>query len=181
MGAAIPGVGLGLQLVGGVMGFMGNRQAAEAQQRQIAAEQAIEQQRKQAMELDAQRRKLEIIRNQQRARAMALTVANSQGAAQGSGLAGAYGQIGGQTGVNYAGVQSALQTGRNIFGFNADISQARIDMSQAQSLSGMGSGLMSLGNSLVNTSNIWNNQLNNFRGKQQDMFNPWLPGGGGIY
>lgn len=86
-----------------------------------AFETQVEGQRKQAMELDARRKQLEVIRNQQRYRAVALTNATAQGARQGSGLQGGYGQISGQSGFNLLGIQQNLQIGQNIFGLNSQI------------------------------------------------------------
>ncbi len=98
----------------------------------IAQERAIETQKMRAMEVDARRQQLEIIRQQQRGRALALTNATSQGARYGSGLQGGYGQIGGQTGVNILGVQQNLEIGRNIFGFNENISNNRVAQSELE-------------------------------------------------
>src|SRR5258705_13379798 len=96
----------------------------------ITSEQNIEQQKQNAMEIDARRQQMEIIRNQQRGRALSLTTAVARG---GSGFVsgasargGAYGQISGQTGTNLLGVQQNLEVGRNIFGLNTDISNQRI-------------------------------------------------------
>lgn len=97
-------------------------------------EQGNEAQRRQAMEIDARRNQLEIIRNQQRGRALALTAATAQGASRGSGLQGGYGQISGQTGVNLLGIQQNLQVGRNIFDNNAAISAQRLGMADLENL-----------------------------------------------
>lgn len=88
----------------------------------IQAQQAIEANKRAAMEVDARRNQLEIIRTQQRARALGLATAKNQGSSGGSGLQGAYGQFSGQTGVNLLGVQQNLEVGRNIFDQNALIS-----------------------------------------------------------
>lgn len=98
----------------------------------ITAQQNIEAQNKQAMELDARRNQLEIIRNQQRTRALGLATAVGSGSSKGSGLQGAYGQASGQTGVNLLGVQQNLQIGENIFGQNAQISQNNIASADLQ-------------------------------------------------
>lgn len=98
----------------------------------VQAQQVIEAQKRNAMELDARRNQLEIIRNQQRARAMGLTNATSAGSSKGSGLQGAYGQASGQTGVNLLGVQQNLQIGQNIFDQNANISNNNIAMADLQ-------------------------------------------------
>lgn len=100
--------------------------AARGINNQITAyERQVEGQRQQAMELDARRRSLEVLRNQQRARAVALTNANAQGAARGSGLQGGYGQIAGQSGVNLLGISQNLQIGQNIFGLNNQITDQK--------------------------------------------------------
>lgn len=98
----------------------------------IAGGRNIEEQKQKAMELDARRQQLEVIRNQQRGRALALTTATSQGASRGSGLQGGYGQISGQTGVNLLGIQQNLDIGRNIFGINQGISDSRVAQADLQ-------------------------------------------------
>ena len=87
---------LALAGVGAGMSIFGAREAADAQKQITQAERQIEGQRFKAMELDARRKQLEMFRNAQRARAMALSTATSQGAQHGSALAGAYGQISGR-------------------------------------------------------------------------------------
>lgn len=94
----------------------------------VGEQREIEATKRQAMEVDARRQQLEIIRNQQRGRALGLTTATSQGAQRGSGLQGGYGQISGQTGVNLLGVQQNLQAGRAIFDSNAAISDFNSQM-----------------------------------------------------
>jgi hypothetical protein len=98
----------------------------------VQAQQRIEAQRRSAMELDARRNQLEIVRNQQRARALGLSNATHSGTKSSSGLQGAYGQVSGQTGVNLLGVQQNLQIGQNIFDQNANISSNNIAMAQLQ-------------------------------------------------
>lgn len=98
----------------------------------IQAQQQIEAQKAQAMEMDARRQQLEVIRNQQRGRAMALATATAQGAKSGSGLQGGYGQVSGQSGVNLLGIQQNLQIGRDIFGLNQTISGNQIALNDLQ-------------------------------------------------
>lgn len=93
---------------------------------------AIQQQKRQAMELDANRSQLEVIRNSQRARSMALFNAQSTGAQRGSGLQGGYGQISGQSNTNALGIQQNLQIGENVFNLNADVSKNSLDMNDVQ-------------------------------------------------
>ncbi len=98
----------------------------------VGQQKNIEATKRQAMEVDARRQQLEIIRNQQRGRALGLTAATSQGASKGSGLQGGYGQISGQSGTNLLGVQQNLQSGRNIFDSNANITDLNSQMADLQ-------------------------------------------------
>jgi hypothetical protein len=74
--------------------------------------------RKQQMELDATRARRQIIRDAVRARSMSLTIANAQGAAQGSGLFGALAQITAESNRQGLGVAQNLGIGRGIFAAN---------------------------------------------------------------
>lgn len=79
--------------------------------------------RQQAAELDATRRRREVIRQSIVARAQGLTVATAQGAnAQGSSATKqAYASISGQADVNLSGVNQASEAGRKLFNINKDI------------------------------------------------------------
>lgn len=175
MGAVIPAIGIGLQGIGLIGQVTGASEQSRLAQEQLALQKQVEQQRQQAMELDASRRKMEIIRNQQRARSMALTVSNSQGASQGSGLAGAYGQISGVTGTNLTGVNENLQIGRNVFGFNSQITDVRSQMAENESQMAMWKGISGLGGSILNNQGFLNSQFNNLANRRTDVFNPWAP------
>lgn len=101
----------------------------------VGQQRNIEQQKRQAMEVDARRQQLEIIRQQQRGRSLALATGVAQGgggAMRASSLQGAYGQIAGQSGVNMLGVQQALQTGRAVFDANASITDFNSQMATLQ-------------------------------------------------
>jgi len=139
-----------------IAGFFGSSDTAKKQaaaNKQIAADQQkIEGQKMQAMELDANRRQLEVFRNVQRARSMALTNTTAQGAGQGSGLAGGYGQIAGEGNTNLLGIKQSLETGRNIFDLNADISKQKMTLADLSADASFYSGLSSLGGSLISFS-----------------------------
>lgn len=100
----------------------------------IQSEQKIQAQNAQAMELNARRQQLEVIRNQQRNRALALAtgVNNGGSATRSSALQGAYGQASGQSGVNLLGIQQNLQIGENIYGLNQGISNNQIALNDLQ-------------------------------------------------
>lgn len=157
-------------------------QQLQAQQQEVEDQRKIEAQRQQAMELDARRKQLEIIRNQQRARALALATTTSQGASYGTALGGAYGQISGQANTNSLGISQNLDIGRNIFGLNNDISNARMayydagfGLADAKYYSSIGSGISSLGNDLFKSATPIGNLSKNFFGSNQS--GPNLQGG----
>lgn len=148
---AIAIAGLGLAAGGAAMQFQGASSAAHAQQQQLMLQQQEEAQRKQQMELDAMRRKREMVRQSIAARAASLTATTSQGAGgvNGSALPGAYGGIAGQTGVNIQGADQNLEIGRNMFGLKSQETLSSMAYARAQARTGFGQGLSSLGQGLI--------------------------------
>lgn len=150
---------LGLAAGGMVMSLMGSMQSSAASndyynnQKDIGKQELnINNEKRKAMEIDARRRTLEMVRNNQKARSLAQTSATAQGSQFGSGLQGAYGGIAGQSETNVVGVNQNLEIGRNIFGFDTQISQDRIADAGFQSQMNQGQGMSSLGGSLMNSS-----------------------------
>jgi len=125
--------GLGMQIFGGASAAADQQRAYEIQQKISGVETQVNDQRKQQMNLDSQRQQLEIVRNSQRARSMALNSATNQGAQFGTGLQGGYGQISGQTNTNLLANSQNLEIGNNIFGLNNQISQYKSQLSGVQS------------------------------------------------
>lgn len=149
---------LGLAAAGMAMSVMGSMKASTAsnsyyqtQQNVASLEGQVNDQRKSAMEVDARRRQLEVVRNNQRARAMAQTTATSQGAQFGSGLQGAYGGVSGQSETNLLGVNQNLEIGRNIFGLDTQISQQRIAASGFESTMASGKAESQMGGALMSS------------------------------
>lgn len=175
--AVASAVGIGLQVYGYFKGSSAADESkknlalkAEADQRVYAqqqniikAQQGIEAQRMQAMELDSSRKRREVARTAVVARANALAAAVGSGSEAGSVLPGAFGAIAGRSGVNELGINQNLGIGRNIFGFNQQVTNAKIagvqaesqaaqygaqaaqaqaDVKEAQSIQSLGAGLM---------------------------------------
>lgn len=155
-------IGIGLQAYGAYEGARSARKQSEISRAIAADEQKIEAQKRQAMELDARRRSLEVVRNQQRARALALANATNQGAAQGSGLQGGYGQISGDSGTNLLGINQNLMIGRNIFDINEDISKQKMLMAGEQANAAEAQAWSSLGGSLMGASGTMGNLFKGF-------------------
>lgn len=145
----IAGIGIAASIAGAAGSLYASQQQASAQKRAIAAQQEAERQRQLAMNLDAQRKKREQIRQAQVYRAQALATTTAQGASQGSGLEGAYGQISGQSGTNLQGINQNQEIGNNIFAANRAYGQAQADMADAQGSAATFQGISSLGGGLV--------------------------------
>lgn len=105
-------------------------------------EQDIEAQRFKAMELDANRQSMDVVRNLQRARALGLANATQQGASRGSGLQGGYGQASGEAGQNLLGISQNLDIGRNIFGLNSNITQQKLAYAAGGDIINQGQGII---------------------------------------
>lgn len=142
-------VGLGLAAGGAALSYSASKDTAAAQQGIAQQEMKADKQRQQAMELDAQRRMRENVRNMQRAHSTALSNATSQNAQFGSGLPGGYGQISGYGGTEQLGISQNLQIGENLFGINQQINMYKMAISGYQSTAALGSGLSSLGGAMI--------------------------------
>lgn len=161
--------------------------AISAEQMRIAAlERQAEEQRHKAMVLQARRQSTEIMRNQQRANAMALNAATNQGAQLGTGLQGGYGQISGQTATNLAGVNQNLEIGNNTFEINKQISNSKMHLAQLggednmwQGIGNLGGSVMKIAGPLGNMTSGWGNSSAggggdyNWIPRPQDAWNPW--------
>lgn len=149
VGAAVSAVGLGMSIFGG------NEQAEIAEKqagvsRDIAGqEQGINTEKQKAMEISGRRQQLEVYRNEQRLRAQATNAAVNQGAFYGSGLQGGLAQITDQTIFNGAGINSGLETGRAIAGYNNKISGDKMQLASLGGDAASAQGLTSLGGSIM--------------------------------
>lgn len=147
IGAGI--AGLGLSIFGGVEQTQAAQQKAAAEKNITNYEMQQDSVRRKAMELSANRQQMEVLRNAQRARALALNNATSQGAQFGSGLQGGYGQIAGAANWNNLGITQNLQFGEQMFDLNAQINQQKLAIGDASSLSATGAGISKLGSTLM--------------------------------
>ena len=120
-----------LGVIGSVVGFIG-------QQKQAKAAKKAEALRERQMNLEAARKKRELIREGVMARSQAKTTAESQGAGAGSGLSGGLAQITGQQGRNVQANNQDQQIGSGIFAANRQYAAGG-------TLASIGSGISSLG------------------------------------
>lgn len=167
-------IGVGLSAVGAATSLFGGMSSAQAQQQAneqyIGIQRQQEEVRRQAMRLDADRRRRQLIRDAIIARSTALARGTSQGASsQGSSaLPGAYGQIAGRTGFAISGINSQEKFGEQLFDLNIQALAAKQAYSSAQSQGQMwnsiGSGLSSLGGALMGNAGTMGNIFGNFTG-----------------
>jgi hypothetical protein len=156
------GVGFASSAIGAAESYEGAKKQANAQNAITGYEQQENQVRQQQMNLNAQRSQMETLRNQQRARSLALNSATSQGAQFGSGLSGGYGQISGQANTQLVNTNQNTALGNQMFGLDALISQQKINMSNAGTQIALGQGISSLGKSAAGVitplNNLWPGQ-----------------------
>lgn len=129
-------VGLILQVAGLGLSLYGQSQ-------QTAAMKRAEDARNKQMNLDAQRRRRDVIRNAVYAQAQARNTAASQGALYGSAYPGGQGQISGRAGNQTVESSQNQEIGSDIFAANKDYYNASV-------YTDIGAGLGSLGGMLVN-------------------------------
>lgn len=138
-----------MQIFGGMSASEDSKKAAEISKDVAKQEQGINDSKQRAMELSGRRQSMEIVRNAQRAMALAENNAVNQGAQFGSGIQGGLAQISGQSTTNLFGVSSALATGREIAGFNQKISGDKMQMADVQSDIAQDQAWSSLGGSIM--------------------------------
>lgn len=146
---AIAAVGFGVSLFGSKKSDEGHEEFAAAQTQEIEYEKQLEDQRKIQMNLDAGRRRREIIRTAVANRSYALAAATNQGAADSSGLQGAYGNIAGRENVDILGVSQNREIGNTMFGINRNLLDTKIAMAGAQSDIAEGQSTQALGGQIL--------------------------------
>jgi len=145
----IAGIGLAVSATGVAVSYIGQQKAQHAQQAVLEQQQQIEAQRQRQMNLDAERRKREIVRQSIAQRAQAEAAAGASGALTGSGLSGAYGNISGRAGVSELAVGQNQEIGNKIFGLNEGILGSYRDAAAGAGLASLGAGIGTLGGAML--------------------------------
>ncbi len=159
VGAIGMAAGIGLSAFGGLKQYESAQAQFGVQQKIFGLEQQAESQRKQMMELNARRQSMEVVRNQQRARSLALSNSTSQGAQFSSGLQGGYGQISGQSGTGLLGINQQLGAGEALFGINSQIMAQRQQSSALGSQAYTGGAISGLGETIGGLSRSYGKDL----------------------
>ena len=155
-GLGLEGLGLATSLVGGYFGSQAQQGIATSSGNIAALQEQANQVKWTQARLGARRQQMEVLRNEQRARSLALSNSVNQGAQFGSGLQGGYGQIEGESGNNLLGINQNLSLGAQMNTINQSISGQEMNIAKYQGqaamwqgISSAGSGATSLGSSLV--------------------------------
>jgi hypothetical protein len=145
IGAATAAVGTAAGVVGSIQQASGQRKAQAAQRKQEAL-------REKQMENDSRRKQLELVRQQQIARATSLASTTASGAsAEGSSaMGGVEGTISGQYNRGIQADESNLGIGRLMFAEGRNVARGQAQAARGGTLQSAGQGLTSLGNAFVN-------------------------------
>lgn len=177
LGAVTSLIGLGVQAFGGFSASADAQKAYGIQSNITGLESQLEDKRHTAMELSARRQSMEVLRNNQRMRAMATNAAVSQGAQYGSGLQGGLAQVDNQSAFNLAGINQNLQIGEEMFGINKNISGQKMMLSQTQSEMAKDQGIASLGGAITKVGPAFGSLGQTFGSSKPNLFG-WGMGGG---
>ncbi len=141
--------GLAMQVFGGLGAADVSKQTAKLSAGVAEDEQQVNVQKRQQMQLEANRQQLQNFRNVQQARARSLESATNQGAQFGSGLQGGLASATSEGNVNALGISQNLEIGQNIFGIEGDISSKRVQMAQLGGKAATDQGIASLGGAVL--------------------------------
>ncbi len=145
----IGAIGVAAGVAGTAISFMGMSAQADAQSKMQQEQKKQEALRQQQMNLEAMRKKREIIRQSQLARATSLSTATNQGGAESSGFAGALGTIAGAAGRGTLATGQNQELGNEMFASNARMAGFMGDAQAGGTMSSFGGGISSLGGSLT--------------------------------
>lgn len=141
---AIAGIiGTAVSLAGAVIGYSAQQKMIN---QQAAASKKAENSREQQMQLDASHRRRQAVRESIIARATALSIGTSQGAGEGSGVAGAMGNAISMGVENVKTTNATEILGSRVFDANREYFEAT---RKGQAGMALGQGLQSLGGALV--------------------------------
>lgn len=144
-------MGAAVGILGSVVSLVGNVVSASAQQQmvneQTAASKRAENAREQQMQLDAQRRRRQAVRESLLARSMSLSAGVNQGAQYGTGVAGGMAGAVNQGLENQQGINSGEILGSRIFQANRDYFDAT---QRGQAGMAMGQGISAIGGAITN-------------------------------
>lgn len=142
--------GVGLAAAGTIQQTQAAKKSQAYNQQVISDEQQQAALQKQQADLQAERYRMQVIRQSNIARGLAVSNASGTNAQYGSGLQGGYGQIAGESNVALGNSFQNQSLTNQLYGINTGINSARVGQSQAMSGYYSGAGMSSLGGALIN-------------------------------
>lgn len=149
LGPAGTAAGIGLEAFGTMQASNAASQVASLSGQISQEEAAQDAVRRTAMEIGARRSQMEVIRNTQKAKALALATAVNQGGQFGSGYQGGQANITGQATTNLLGINQNLQSGEQMFDITQQMDINKMKLASAQGDEATGKGYASLGSSIL--------------------------------
>lgn len=155
--------GLAMSAFGGMSSANASSQMAGLSQQKFGVEQQEDNLRQQSMEVSSRRNQMEILRNTQRQRSMALASGQSQtGSTTSSGVMGGQAEVTSEGGLGLVGNSQALQAGNQMFGYTGQINTISSQMSGVQSQMATDQGIASMGGSLMKAGPVIGNMFKGF-------------------
>lgn len=145
----IAAIGIAAGVAGTAVSYMGMKDQADAQKKMQEEQKKQEALRQQQMNLEAMRKKREIVRQAQLARATSLATATAQGGAESSGFMGALATVSGAAGRSSLATSQNQELGNEMFASNARMAGLMGEYQQGGTMASMGNGLGSLGGALT--------------------------------
>lgn len=142
------GLGVGLQAYGAYQSYQIGQKISSEQANITSAQIQEEQLKAQAMRLQARRSQMEVVRNNQKARSLALAGAVAGGGQFGSGVMGGVGEAQGISGNNLLGINQNLAIGNSLAGLNMSIDQSQGNIAQLQGQLATAQGISGAGKSV---------------------------------
>jgi hypothetical protein len=171
--------GLGMQIFGGLGAASVAKQSAQVSADVSGQEQAINVQKYQQMQLDANRSQLQNTRKVQLARAQGLATATGQSAQFGSGLAGGQAAASDQGGVNALGINQNLSIGQNIFSDTSSINADKMKLAELGGTAATDQGIASLGGAVMKAGPVIGGFAKNIGASGNSFFGGGSPSGYG--
>lgn len=162
---SLTAISVGLSAFGMFEKYSGEKAQEATQEKMIKTEQQQNDLRQRMMNLAASRERMELLRNAQRARSLALAGAARSGAQFGSGLQGGFGQISGATNVQGEKITQDTEAGNLMFGLQNTLSQEKIEYAKEGGTVNLGQGLMDIGQSIGKNSSQLTDLSKFFYGK----------------
>lgn len=142
--------GLALSAFGSGSSMFGASKASALSQQEMQLQEQQNGVRQNQMQISNNRQQMEVLRNTQRQRSMALsTGVNQTGATTGSGTQGGMSEVSSEGNTGLSGLQSSLELGNQMFSLDNQINSVKSQMANNASNMATDQGIASLGGAMM--------------------------------